>query len=183
MLFVDFREQPLLNTPRSMALLGQALGREARAAAFNAAHAEALAAVRERLPQGAAPKVFLHSRAGLGEGCCESMARGMFADLLAEAGGDNIARERLPGHAGTLSLELLLSQPPELYIASAVGSAVGAFATGCTCVGGTGGAGGAGAGGRDRVCDGGRVGTADGVRVPAAGRDAGAGDVGLWHRQ
>lgn len=122
-LFVDFREQPLLNTPRSMALLGQALGREARAAAFNAAHAEALATVRERLPQGAAPKVFLHSRAGLGEGCCESMARGMFADLLAEAGGDNIARERLPGHAGTLSLELLLSQPPELYIASAVGSA------------------------------------------------------------
>ncbi|MDG4870162.1 ABC transporter substrate-binding protein, partial [Guyparkeria sp. 1SP6A2] len=53
-LFVDFREQPLVNTPRSMTLLGQALGREARAEAFNAAHAEALAAVRERLPQGAA---------------------------------------------------------------------------------------------------------------------------------
>lgn len=122
-LFVDFREQPLVNTPRSMTLLGHALGREARAEAFNVAHAEALAAVRERLPQGATPKVFLHSRAGLGDGCCESMARGMFADLLAEAGGDNIARERLPGHAGTLSLELLLSQPPQLYIASAVGSA------------------------------------------------------------
>ena len=122
-LFVDFREQPLANTPRSMTLLGRALGREARAEAFNAAHAEALAAVRERLPQGAGPKVFLHSRAGLGEGCCESMARGMFADLLVEAGGDNVARERLPGHAGVLSLELLLSQPPQLYIASAVGSA------------------------------------------------------------
>lgn len=122
-LFVDFREQPLTNTPRSMSLLGQALGREARAEAFNVTHAEALAAVREHLPQQQRPLVFLHSRAGLGDGCCESMARGMLADLLAAAGGDNIARERLPGHAGVLSLELLLSQPPELYIASAVGSA------------------------------------------------------------
>ncbi|OEC35566.1 iron complex transport system substrate-binding protein [Pseudomonas cuatrocienegasensis] len=122
-LFVDFREQPLLNTPRSMTLLGRALGRQARAEAFNSAHAEALAAVRQRLPQGAGPRVFLHSRAGLGDGCCESMARGMLADLLVEAGGENIARALLPGHAGTLSLELLLSQPPQLYIASAVGSA------------------------------------------------------------
>ncbi|MGE8363087.1 ABC transporter substrate-binding protein [Pseudomonas sp.] len=122
-LFVDFREQPLANTPRSMTLLGRALGRETRADAFNAAHAAALAAVRERLPQTPGPQVFLHSRAGLGDGCCESMARGMFADLLAESGGDNIARDRLPGHAGVLNLELLLSEPPDLYIASAVGSA------------------------------------------------------------
>lgn len=122
-LFVDFREQPLANTPRSMTLLGRALGREARAEAFNTAHAQALAAVREHLPQGPGPRVFLHSRAGLGDGCCESMARGMFADLLVEAGGDNVARERIPGHAGVLSLELLLSEPPDLYIASAVGSA------------------------------------------------------------
>lgn len=122
-LFIDFREQPLANTPRSMTLLGQALGREARAEAFNAAHAEALAVVRKRLPQGPQPRAFLHSRAGLGDGCCESMARGMFADLLREAGGDNVARERIPGHAGVLSLELLLSEPPDLYIASAVGSA------------------------------------------------------------
>ena len=122
-LFVDFREQPLRNTPLSIELLGKALGREERAAAFNRAHAEALAQVHDALPAGPGPLVFLHSRAGLGDGCCESMARGMLAGLLQAAGGRSLASEHLPGHAGVLSLELLLSQPVEHYIASAVGSA------------------------------------------------------------
>ena len=122
-LFVDFREQPLVNTPLSIRLLGQALGREARAEAFVAAHARALAAVSDALPGLPGPLVFLHSRAGLGDGCCESMARGMLAGLLEAAGGRSLATDYLPGHAGVLSLELLLSQPVDHYVASAVGSA------------------------------------------------------------
>ncbi|MEH6493928.1 ABC transporter substrate-binding protein, partial [Halopseudomonas sp.] len=86
--FVDFREQPLRNTPRSVELLGELLGRQDRAQAFAADYRQALAAVTGRLPTtDNKPSVFLHSRAGLADSCCETMARGMLATLLAAAGG------------------------------------------------------------------------------------------------
>ena len=82
-LFVDFREAPLTNTPRSMLLLGQALDREGQAQAFVDYYRQQLARVSERLPQIThRPRVFIHSRAGLSDSCCETMARGMMADLL-----------------------------------------------------------------------------------------------------
>ncbi|MEH6492038.1 MAG: iron ABC transporter substrate-binding protein, partial [Halopseudomonas sp.] len=37
-------------------------------------------------------------------------------------GGSNIASDRLPGAAGMLSIELLITEPSQHYIASAVGS-------------------------------------------------------------
>lgn len=121
--FVDFREAPLTNTPRSMLLLGQALDREAQAQAFVDYYQQQLVRVSERLPQiTQRPRVFIHSRAGLSDSCCETMARGMMADLLEQAGGDNVARDRLPGAAGTLSLEYLLTEPPDVYLATAIGS-------------------------------------------------------------
>lgn len=55
--------------------------------------------------------------------CCETMARGMMASLLEQAGGRNVASERLPGAAGMLSLEYLLTDPPDVYVATAIGSA------------------------------------------------------------
>lgn len=122
-LFVDFREDPLGNTPRSMTLLGQALGRESQARAFVDYYQQQLARVSERLPQiTQRPRAFIHSRAGLSDSCCETMARGMMAALLEQAGGDNVAADRLPGSAGTLSLEYLLTEPPEVYLATAIGS-------------------------------------------------------------
>lgn len=123
-LFVDFRQQPLLNTPRSIELLGRALGREQRAEAFTRRYQAELAKVSERLPTTQPrPSVFIHSRAGRADGCCESMVNGMLADLLEAAGGDNVANGLLPGDSGMLNLELLLSQPPQHYIASAIGAA------------------------------------------------------------
>ncbi len=121
--FVDFREQPLRNTPLSVELLGELLGKQERAQAFAADYREALAAVTRRLPTtDTKPSVFLHSRAGLADSCCETMARGMLANLLEAAGGSNIASDRLPGAAGMLSIELLITEPSQHYIASAVGS-------------------------------------------------------------
>lgn len=122
-LFVDFREEPLANTPRSMLLLGQALGRESEAHAFVDYYQQQLARVTERLPEiTKRPRVFIHSRAGLSDSCCETMARGMMAALLEHAGGANVASDRLPGAAGTLSLEYLLTEPPDVYLATAIGS-------------------------------------------------------------
>ena len=78
--FIDFRRDPLRNTPTSMTLLGQILGREAEAEAFNAFYRTELAKVSEEVAQIAPserPSVFLHSRVGLHDSCCETMSSGM----------------------------------------------------------------------------------------------------------
>lgn len=122
--FIDFRRDPLANTPRSIEVMGRILGREAEAAAFAAYYREQLA----RVDAGLAgvgddrPTVFLESRVGLSEQCCESMARGMLASLLDRAGGANIADPLLPGTVGTVSLEYLLTHPPDVYIGTAIGN-------------------------------------------------------------
>lgn len=122
-LFVDFRKEPLLNTPRSITLLGAALGKRAEAAAFTDFYAAELKRVADRLPKdGAAPTVFIENRVGLSAECCATMANGMMGRFVDFAGGRNIAAALIPGSYGTLSLEWLLRNPPEVYIGTAIGS-------------------------------------------------------------
>ena len=121
--FLDFRNDPLRNTPRSIELLGWLLDRERAADRFVTYYRAQLEDVQRRLGNvSARPRVFLHSRAGLSSVCCETMARGMLASLLEAAGGHNLAIDLLPGAVGTVSLELLMTQSAQLYIASGVGS-------------------------------------------------------------
>lgn len=109
-IFVDFFLDPLTNTPASMALLGEVLGRPKRAQAFNAAFAaarsrvtDALAGVTER------PSVFMEIRVGLGQDCCASVGQGALASLIEVAGGRNIAAPLIPGTGGMVSIEHLLT--------------------------------------------------------------------------
>lgn len=123
--FVDFRQQPLINTPRSMALLGDVLGREQEAQRFNRFYREELARVSEvvsDIPPDNRPRVFLHSRLGLHDSCCETMVRGMMGRFIDAAGGRNVAADRVPGVSGVMNLEYLLSDPPDRYLATAIGS-------------------------------------------------------------
>lgn len=123
--FVDFRQQPLANTPRSMALLGDVLGREQEAQRFNRFYREELARVSEvvsDIPPDNRPRVFLHSRLGLHDSCCETMVRGMMGRFIDAAGGRNVAADRVPGVSGVMNLEYLLSDPPDRYLATAIGS-------------------------------------------------------------
>lgn len=123
--FVDFRQQPLVNTPRSMALLGDVLGREQEAQRFNRFYREELARVSEvvsDIPPDNRPRVFLHSRLGLHDSCCETMVRGMMGRFIDAAGGRNVATDRVPGVSGVMNLEYLLSDPPDRYLATAIGS-------------------------------------------------------------
>ena len=123
--FVDFRQQPLVNTPRSMALLGDVLGREQEAQRFNRFYREELARVSEvvsDIPPDNRPRVFLHSRLGLHDSCCETMVRGMMGRFIDAAGGRNVAADRVPGVSGVMNLEYLLSDPPDRYLATAIGS-------------------------------------------------------------
>ncbi len=123
-IFIDFRSNPLVNTPASMLLLGQILGREAEAATFIAAWKQALATVTDRLAQAspAPTRVFIESRVGLDAACCETMTRGMMGRFVRAAGGVNIAEALVPGEAGVVNLEWLLANPPEVYIGTAIGS-------------------------------------------------------------
>lgn len=122
--FIDFRHSPLENTPRSMEILGEVLGQQQRAADYLAFYQQELNRVTEVLAkrEGQAPSVFLHSRVGLSDDCCEAMAKGMLADLLAITGARNIATELLPGSVGVLNPEYLITRQPDIYIGTAIGS-------------------------------------------------------------
>jgi len=120
--FVDFRHEPLLNTPRSMLVLGQVMGNLAAAQAFNRVWQEQLALVQQRLVGApAGPSVFLESRVGLSADCCESLV-GMLGKLVDAAGGQNLAKGLIPGEHGRLNPELLLARQPQVYVGTAVGS-------------------------------------------------------------
>lgn len=125
--FIDFRVDPLGNTPRSMELLGRVLGREAEAADFLAVWHEAYDTVRSRLATArpAPPRVFIESRVGLMP-CCETMVHGMMGSFVSAAGGINVADGIVAGEAGSVSLEYLLTHPPDVYIGTAIGSAASA---------------------------------------------------------
>jgi len=121
--FIDFRNEPLRNTTNSMTLLGRLLGREKEAAEFvqfYCAELERVAAVLKAAHRR--PKVFLESHVGLSEECCRTMADGMMGRLVDFAGGENLARDIVPGASGIVHLEELLARQPEVYVGTAIGS-------------------------------------------------------------
>lgn len=120
--FIDFRQDPIRNTPASMKLLGALLGRDKEAAEFNAFYTRELARVTSKLPAETAPRVFIENRVGLGAECCATMGHGMMGTFVDLAGGANIARDKVPGTHGTLSLEYLLANQPDVYIGTAIGT-------------------------------------------------------------
>jgi len=124
--FIDLRHDPLVNTPRSMLLLGEVLGKKAEAEAFVTYWRAQLAVVADRLAKARpeAPTVFLENRVGLSEGCCDTMV-GLVGKLLDAAGSRNVAKDLIPGEFGTLNPEFLIARQPRFY----VGTGIGALAT------------------------------------------------------
>lgn len=124
--FIDLRHDPLVNTPRSMLLLGEVLGKKAEAEAFVTYWRAQLAVVADRLAKARpeAPTVFLENRVGLSEGCCDTMV-GLVGKLLDAAGSRNVAKDLIPGEFGTLNPEFLIARQPRFYI----GTGIGALAT------------------------------------------------------
>lgn len=124
--FIDLRHDPLVNTPRSMLLLGEVLGRKAEAEAFVTYWRAQLAVVTDRLAKARpeAPMVFLENRVGLSDGCCDTMV-GLVGKLLDAAGSRNVAKDLIPGEFGTLNPEFLIARQPRFYI----GTGIGALAT------------------------------------------------------
>lgn len=122
--FIDFRDEPLINTPQSMLLLGRLLGREKEAEAFVRFYESELAKVEERLSQSKPerPSVFIEVHVGRDIPCCFTMADGLMGRFIDVAGGRNIAKGLVPRASGTLNLEHLIATQPDIYIGTAIGS-------------------------------------------------------------
>lgn len=114
---VDFFVQPLTDTAPSLRAIGKLTGQDARTERFLAFYEGRLRRVAERIQGAPRPKVFMHAHAG-GLECCASPGRGTLDDFIQAAGGDNIARNLLPGPSGQISLEQLLVSDPEYYVAT-----------------------------------------------------------------
>ncbi|MFT3688961.1 ABC transporter substrate-binding protein [Paenirhodobacter sp.] len=113
---IDFFASPLENTEPSLRLLGRATGAEARAEeviAFYAAH-------RARIAEGIAglsrPEVMIQVHAG-GIPCCAIVAKGVFADMAAAAGGTTHAGLLTPA-TRRISAEGMMASDPDVYIAT-----------------------------------------------------------------
>ncbi|AHV94089.1 ABC transporter substrate-binding protein [Bordetella holmesii] len=120
-LFIDFRAKPLQNTIPSLRVLGQALGREHEAERyidFAQQRRAAVQAVVDGVPAEQRPRVFVELLAGVWPACCHTTGAGGLGDMESAAGGRNIASERVPGAIGDVSLEYLIQQQPDVYIAT-----------------------------------------------------------------
>ncbi|BDW95682.1 iron ABC transporter substrate-binding protein [Thalassospira tepidiphila] len=120
---IDFRAKPFENTPKSIRLLGKLMGKEEQAEAFVKFYEENLRKVTSRATEiTEKPSVFLESRVGLAENCCEAMGNEMIGKFVTLAGGENIFAETIPGVISQISVEQVIFTDPDVYITTAIGS-------------------------------------------------------------
>ena len=116
---VDFFSHPLENALPSLRILGRAIGAEGRAEAFAAFYETHLRRITSRLVSGdrRRPGVFMHGHAG-GMPCCPTPGHGVFNEMIELTKGRNVALDQVAGLFGNVSLEQLIADDPEIYIAT-----------------------------------------------------------------
>ncbi|ARU96130.1 ABC transporter substrate-binding protein [Tatumella citrea] len=119
-IFLDFRVNPLANTVSSLRTLGEALDDQPKAERFIKFYQQHMQIIHDRLEhwQGRKPRVFLQLHLDRNRDCCTTVAHGNLADMMAFAGGDNIAAGHFPAVYGKVSPETLLVEKPDIYIAT-----------------------------------------------------------------
>lgn len=116
--FTDFRQKPLVNTPKSMTLFGQLLGKEDKAQEFNDFYTHRVEDISRRAAAlENKPNTFVWRAAGL-QDCCSTVKESNLGDLVTAAGGTNMGDELLTTESGTVTAEKLLSVQPEHIIAT-----------------------------------------------------------------
>ena len=121
-IYVDFRNDPERNTEPSIRLFGKLFDQEARAEAFIDFRAEEIARVTDKLllTDVNRPKVFSDRAAGFYEDCCHSFGAGNFGAMVEMAGGENIAKDLIPGTFGQINAEqVIVSNPDHIIVTSA----------------------------------------------------------------
>lgn len=124
-LYIDFNRHPLESTPQSLALLGETLNATPRAHNAISLIEQRLARIDQRLASLSdatatrPPSVLINVAPGVKIDCCRTNQGNGLADLVARAGGNNIADVLAPGASSTLSNEWVLSHPPDVIINTA----------------------------------------------------------------
>lgn len=117
--FVDFKDDPLIDTPRSMALLGEVFDRRAPATEFDAFYRGHLERIRRSsTAPGRRRSVFIERAAGINglDQCCRTWGNSNFGQVADTVGLDNIGTRLLAGAGGIVSMEKVLIENPDLYV-------------------------------------------------------------------
>lgn len=121
--YVDFRANPAKNSEKSIELLGKIFGSKEKAQEFIAFRRAQIARVTDRIasqPNLVRPKVFIERAPGndAENGCCRSFGPANFGEMVERAGGHNIAADVIKTTFGDISIEQLIVQNPDHYIAT-----------------------------------------------------------------
>ncbi|SEK18423.1 ABC transporter substrate-binding protein [Parapedobacter koreensis] len=118
--FIDFRLHPFTNTVPSIEVLGKVLGQEQKAAEFVAFYNRRMNHIQGTLARQndlKKPKVYMEMiRGGAPPG---SPGKGNLGEFIEFVGGNNIGTI-LPGEVGTLNMEYVISEQPDVYIATGI---------------------------------------------------------------
>ena len=118
--FIDFRLHPFTTTVPSINVLGKVLGREKQAAAFAEFYNRRMNHIRGTLAQQKnlkRPKVYMEMiRGAVPPG---SPGKGNLGEFIEFVGGNNIG-SILPGEVGTLNMEYVIGEQPDVYIATGI---------------------------------------------------------------
>jgi iron complex transport system substrate-binding protein len=119
LVYIDFREKPMLNTEPSMRLIGKLFGKEQRAEDFIKFRADEIAKVTDVIVAAKdlkRPNVFMERAGGYSDDCCMSFGNENFGKMVDMAGGHNIAADIIPGTFGTVNPEQIIASNPDQVI-------------------------------------------------------------------
>jgi len=119
-IFVDLREQPLINTVPSIRLLGQIFDRDAvaqRFADFFTGEVARVTLPASRIPADQRVGVIMERAQGwTPDSCCMTFGAANLGALVDAAGGRNWGSSRFPGLGGEISLETIIAEDPPVII-------------------------------------------------------------------
>jgi iron complex transport system substrate-binding protein len=123
---IDFREDPVKNTVKSVTTLAKALGKDEQGKAFAdyyQQHVKSLTNVVAALPASEFNKrVFIERAAGYDGSCCQTFATGNMGAYIPYLKATNIADKPLKGAiTGQMSPESVISAQPDVYIMQTTG--------------------------------------------------------------
>ncbi|APT85434.1 ABC transporter substrate-binding protein [Corynebacterium aquilae] len=114
----DFRQHPLENTTKSVALLGEVFGKQDKAKQFNDEWTTKVDAVK-KTAEGLddKPSTFIWRAAGLKD-CCSTVNKSNLGELVDAAGGKNLGDTLLDTESGDVTAEKLIAEQPDAIIAT-----------------------------------------------------------------
>ncbi|WP_134681433.1 ABC transporter substrate-binding protein [Paracoccus ravus] len=116
--YVDFREDPVAHSVKSMEIMGQLVGKEDEAQEYVEFVDQQMKRVTDVIAKSEIkrPLVFVDRAGGYSDDCCMTFGNGNFGEYVEMAGGSNIAKDILPTTFGTLNPEQIIASNPDQVI-------------------------------------------------------------------